>query len=172
MAFTGTSPIDPSLDIVARYTLPQYQVDVAIGGTVRTPTLTLRSDPQLAQVDILSLLLFGKPADRLDDGEKRSLQSQAVQTAAGYVASELRQAVAEWLSVDNLAFDVGESLGESRIGVEKYVSEDMFVSFSRQLGKPGWELSIEYQLAPNWQLETSTTSQGNNAIDLFWQERY
>jgi len=79
VAFTGTSPIDPSLDIVARYTLPQYQVDVAIGGTVRTPTLTLRSDPQLAQVDILSLLLFGKPADRLDDGEKRSLQSQAVQ---------------------------------------------------------------------------------------------
>lgn len=173
MTFTGATPIDPSLDVVARYTLPRYQVDAVIGGTARTPTLVLTSAPVLEQADILALLLFGRPAGALSAGEKVSFQSQALQAMAGYMAADLRRSVAERLGVDNLEFDVGATLGQSRVGVGKYVAKDVFVSTSQQLGtRHGRELSIEYQLDAQWQLKASTNTAGNNGIDLFWRKRY
>lgn len=172
--FTGATPIDPSLDVVARYTLPGYQVDVVVGGTAKTPTVTFRSEPQLEQADILALLLFGKPANVLSKGEKVSLQSQAMQAVASSVAGELQQALSQNLGVDNLELDVGESPGQSKFGVGKYIAPKVFVSTSQQLGgeKPGQDVSIEYQLNDHWQLKGSTTSRGNNGVDILWRKRY
>ncbi len=174
LVFTGATPIDPGLDVVARYTLSEYQVDVLVGGTARTPTVTFHSEPQLEQADIFSLLLFGKPADALSKGEKVSLQSQAVQAVAGAVAAEFRQSLSQSLGVDNLELDVGDTPGQGKVGVGKYVAPGVFVSTSQQLGgeKPGQDVSIEYQLNDHWQLKASTTSRGNNGVDILWQKRY
>jgi translocation and assembly module TamB len=134
LLFTGGNEIDPGLDIVARYTLPQYTVDLVVGGVASAPTLTLRSDPALEQADILSLLLFGKPAGALNQGEKNTLQTQALQATAGYVAADLRRSVADRLGVDTLEFDMGDNWAQSRIGAGKYVTKDIFVSTSQKLG--------------------------------------
>lgn len=166
MIFTGTTP---TLEVIARYSLPRYKVDVIIGGTADTPTLTLQSDPPLDQTDILSLLAFGKPANALNQGERVSLQAQVLQATAGYLASDLRQAVAQRLGLDSLAIDVAEG----RLGVGTYVTKDVFVSTTQQLGgQQRREVSVEYQLDTDWQLKASTTSQGDSSIDLFWRKWY
>ena len=171
--FTGGSKIDPSLDVAARYALPNYQVDLVVGGASSAPTLTLRSEPQLEQADILSLLLFGKRAGALNEGERVSFQAQAIKAAADYVAGGLQQSVAEHLGLDVVELNVGEGLGQGKVGVGKNVTKDVFVSASQELDKEkAQEYSIEYQLAPNWQLKSSTTSKGNNGFDLFWQKQY
>lgn len=171
--FTGATPIDPTLDVVARYALPQYQVDLLVGGTAKTPTVTFRSEPQLEQADILSLLLFGKPANALSGDQKATLQSQAVQIVAGSVAADLRRTLAESLGVDDLELDVGENPGQSKVGVGKYIVPGVFVSTSQQLGdKQRRGVAIEYQLDGNWQLKASTTSQGDSGIDILWQKQY
>ncbi|MGH8007261.1 MAG: translocation/assembly module TamB domain-containing protein, partial [Candidatus Binatia bacterium] len=173
VVFTGGIPIDPGLDVVALYTLPDYRVYVAIGGTASTPTLTLRSEPTLEQADILSVLAFGRPVEQLTGGEKASLQSRAVQATVGYVAADLRRSVADKLGVENLEVDVGSSLAESSIGVGKQVSRNIFVSTSQKLGnKQEREVAIEYHLIPGWQLKTSSTSKGHHGVDLFWEKRY
>ena len=174
IVFIGATLIDPGLDVVARYTLPGYQVDVVVGGTAKTPTVTLRSEPQLEQADILALLLFGKPANALSKGEKVSLQSQAMQAVVGSVAGEVQQALAQNLGVDTLELDVGASPGQSKFGVGKYIAPGVFVSTSQQLGgeKPGQDVSIEYQLNDHWQLKGSTTARGNNGVDILWRKRY
>jgi autotransporter translocation and assembly factor TamB len=44
---------------------------------------------------------------------------------------------------------------------------------SQQLsGEHGREVELEYQIAPNWKLGTSTSSTGSKGIDLIWQKRY
>ena len=137
------------------------------------PTLTLQSEPRLEQADILSLLLFGKPASALNQGEAISLQSQALQMAASYVASDLQQSVAQHVGVDSVQLGVGESLSQSRISAGKYVTKDVFVSTSQSLGKKqDREVSVEYQLRTNWQLKATATPQGNNGIDLMWGKQY
>lgn len=172
IVFTGESEIDPRLDVVARYKLPKYHVDMLLGGTAKKPTLTLRSDPPLEQADVLSVLLFGKPVGALSASQQDALRSQAVKATADFVASDLRQSVARHLGLDNLEFDVGENL-QGRVAVGKYVREDVFVSASQGLGKEKeQEYSIEYQIAPDWQLKSSTTSEGKSGIDLFWGKNY
>jgi autotransporter translocation and assembly factor TamB len=171
--FTGATPIDPGLDVVARYTLRDYRIDVVVGGTARQPQLSLRSEPALEQADILSLLVFGRTTAALSSGEKVSLQSQALQAAAGYLANDLRQSLAQELGVDNLEFDVGQTLSQSRVGVGKYVADDVFVSTSQQLSDASnREFAVEYSLSENWQIKASTTTRGNDGIDVFWRQRY
>jgi hypothetical protein len=176
VTFSGETPIDPSLDIIARYTLPEYLVDVLIGGTGTKPSISFKSEPDLEQADILSLLVFGKPANALSDKEKVSLQSQALQAVAGSVASDLRQAVAEKLGIENLELDVGENPSQSKVGIGKYIAPGVFVSTSQQLGSSsqgqGRDVTIEYQLNDNWQLKASTTARGNNGVDILWKKKY
>ncbi|MGH7826760.1 MAG: translocation/assembly module TamB domain-containing protein [Candidatus Binatia bacterium] len=173
LVFTGGSEIDPTLDVVARHKLPQHQIDLLLGGTAKKPTLALRSDPAMEQADILSTLLFGKPVAGLSEGEQTSLQARALRTTANFVASGLRQSVAKRLGVDNLEFGFGESVSEARIGVGKYITEDIYVAGAQEFGgERKQEYSVEYNLAPNWQLKGSTTPQGNSGVDLFWRKQY
>ena len=66
-----------------------------------------------------------------------------------------------------------ENINEGNIGVGKYVPEDVFLSGKQQLGGDQQkEVGVEYQLAPNWQIKSSTTAQGKSGIDLFWKKRY
>ena len=173
LSFTGGSQIDPSLDIVARYKVSQYQVDLVIGGYASKPTLTLRSDPSLEQAEILSVLLFGKPTADLNQGEKNVLQTQALKTAANFISSDLRQSVAGKLGVDTLEFGVGDNLSGGQVSAGKYVTQDVFVSTKQQVGgEKQQEYSVEYDITPNWQFKSSTSPQGNSGSDIFWHKRY
>jgi autotransporter translocation and assembly factor TamB len=171
--FTGGSQIDPGLDIIARYKVSQYQVDLVIGGYASKPTLTLRSNPSLEQAEILSVLLFGKPTTDLSQGQKNTLQNQALKTAANFITSDLRQSVAGKLGVDTLELGAGDNLSGGELSAGKYVTQDVFVSTKQQIGgEKQQEYSVEYDIAPNWQIKSSTNPQGDSGIDIFWRKRY
>lgn len=173
LVFTGGSQIDPKLDIIAHYKVPQYQVNLIIGGYASKPTLALRSNPSLEQAEILSVLLFGKPTKDLNKGEKNVLQTQALKTAANFISSDLRQSVASKLGVDSLEVGLGDNLSGGQLETGKYVTQDVFVSTKQQLGgERQQEYAIEYDIAPNWQIKSSTSPQGNSGFDIFWRKRY
>src|SRR5262249_19405188 len=60
LEFGGGEKIDPSLDIGAEHRAGNYLISAVVKGTAEKPTLTLASDPQLDQADILSVLLLIK----------------------------------------------------------------------------------------------------------------
>jgi translocation and assembly module TamB len=91
--FSGGGKINPALDIVAQYRLPEYQVDAIIGGNTDKPSLTLTSQPRLEQADILALLLFGRPLNALNRNEQSSLQQSALNITSGYVAARIANSV-------------------------------------------------------------------------------
>ena len=55
----GANILDPSLNIVGRSTVSDYEVRMRIFGNVSNPTVLLDSSPPLAQGDILVLLATG-----------------------------------------------------------------------------------------------------------------
>jgi autotransporter translocation and assembly factor TamB len=64
-------------------------------------------------------------------------------------------------------------LSGGQVGFGHYVGSQTYVSMSQQLtGDQGREVKLEYQIAPEWKLGTSTTSKGSNGIDIIWQKRY
>ncbi len=173
VSFTGQD-FNPVLELTARYTAGDYTVRIKIGGTLTKPTLTLESEPALEQADVLSVLLFGKPASELNRGESAGLREQAIGVASSYVASELRQSVADALGVDVLQFQTGgQGVEGASLSVGKYVAPDVFVSLAHRFAKQGvQELRIEYSVRPHWSIETSSDTLGESGVDVFWKKRY
>jgi len=170
--FVGGGSIDPTLDIIARHRLPQYTVDAVVGGTVAKPSLSLRSDPSLDQTDILALLLFGKPTKDLNRGEEASLKQNALDVTGGFAAARIGSAVAEAIGLDKIG--LGEiDFNGGRVGFGRYIGGQTYVTVGQELaGERGQEVTVEYQLAPDWKIESSTTSKGASEVDLIWQKRY
>jgi len=171
--FSGQG-LDPVLDITATHPAGEYLVRLKVGGTITKPALALESEPWLDQADVLAVLLFGAPASQLSRSQSTGLREQALGIAGGYVASELRQSVANALGVDDLQFDTGTTgLEDARVSVGKYVADDIFVSLAHRFGAQSVEeVRIEYVIRPGWSLETSSDTLGRSGVDLFWKRRY
>ncbi|MGN6735983.1 MAG: translocation/assembly module TamB domain-containing protein [Candidatus Binatia bacterium] len=172
--FTGGGKINPTLDIAAEYKVPEYDVEIVLTGTAQKPSLTLSSQPRLDQADILAVLLFGRPVNSLNQSQRGSVQQSALNIASGFVAGKLASSVTQALGLDTLGLDVGEvDASGGRIGFGHYVGDKTYFSVSQELsGQHGQDVSLEYQIAPNWKIGTSRSTSGSNAIDLIWQKRY
>jgi len=172
--FTGGDKITPALDILAHHDVQGYRVEAVISGTSEKPTLTLTSEPRLEQADILALLIFGKPLNALNKNEQSSLQQSAVNITGGFVAGAVAKSVSRALGLDALGLDITDvDFGGGSVGVGRYVAPGTYVSYSEQLsGERGREISLEYQIIPNWKISSSTTTTGSNGIDIIWNKRY
>jgi translocation and assembly module TamB len=172
--FRGDETLNPALDIVAQHRLQQYQVEVIVTGTLDKPVLTLRSDPALEQADILALLIFGKPLNTLNRNEQNTMQQSAAEMAGGFAASKVAGAVSEALGLDRLGLDIGEiDAGGGQLGVRRYIGDRTYVSISQDLsGEAGQEVSIEYQIGPDWKITSSTSTTGSSGVGILWHKRY
>jgi autotransporter translocation and assembly factor TamB len=172
VAFTGGKEIDPTLDVVADYKKGEYLVHAIVSGTANAPALTLTSEPQLDQADIVSVLLFGKPASQLNDGQKGQLQQNAAEMAAGYAFSKVGQSVSRALGLESKGIQV-EELSPERVALGTYLTEKTYVTVGENIGqKNGQEVSVQYELVPHWSVETSANSVGGSGLDLIWHRTY
>ncbi len=173
-SFTGGRKIDPSLDIDAEYRVTNYIVDLMVGGTASKPTLQLKSQPDLPQADILSLILFGKTMDALGQGQQASLQQQATKMATGIAAQQLGQAVASSMGLQQLGITLSQaSSGGPALGIGRYLGENTYVSASQSIGgSRGQKISIQYFLLPWLSITTSSAADGSHEIDLNLVKQY
>jgi autotransporter translocation and assembly factor TamB len=173
-SFTGGRKIDPGLDIDAQYLVTNYTIDIVVGGTASKPTLQLKSQPELAQADILSLILFGKTTDTLGQGQQASLQQEATKMATGIAARQIGQAVASSMGLQSLGvtFNNNGSTGPS-VGIGHYLGENTFVSASQSIGGSGArKLSVQYFLLRWLSITTSSAADGSHEVDLNLVKQY
>ena len=174
--FTGGRNINPSLDIVAQYQAPDHVVEVVVQGTADEPTLVLRSQPELEHADILAVLLFGKPASALDQGEKLDLEKQALAITSGYAAAKIGESVSQALGLERLGAGLKLSnldIAGGTVGFGLSLPKGLRVSVAHDLTKKGErKVSLEYQLSPHWQIDTSSSSGGASEAHILWQKKY
>ena len=172
--FRGGEKINPALEILAQYRLPDYQIEVVVSGTLDKLALNLRSEPPLEQGDILALLIFGKPLTALGRSEQTTLQQSAVDLASGFAAATIGNAISESLGLDRLGLDIGElDFSGGQVGFGRYVGDKTYVSISQDLsGETGREVAIEYRIGPDWKIVTSTSTTGESGIGILWHKRY
>ncbi|MGH8658243.1 MAG: translocation/assembly module TamB domain-containing protein [Gammaproteobacteria bacterium] len=174
VVFDGAADINPRLDIVGQHRAGEYTVQASIAGTAAKPSLRLQSDPPLDQADILAVLLFGKPASALEQGEKLDLQRNALAITSGYAAATIGKSVTRALGLERLGVNLEDlDFSGGRLGLSRYITPKARLSFSQDLvGKEGEQISIEYQLSPSWGIETTTRSTGNSGVDIIWRKLY
>lgn len=165
--FAGGPIADAELDIEAGYRAGEYDVTVAVQGTVAKPELLLASDPPLDEPDVLAVLLVGRPSGELNDGERLAVQAEAASLAVGYVVPGLTGALEEALPIEQV------QVSPEQVRVSHRFGSDVFVSLSQQfVGWAGQTLAVEYAITPRLSVELSTSSRGSGAVDFFWRRRY
>ena len=172
LAFTGGRKIDPALDVTADFKTREYVVSVILGGTVSAPSLRLASEPSLTQADILSVLMFGRTARDLSQGQQEDMQNRATQLAVSFAASEIRQSVSGVLGLSGRGIQLQELSG-SRVALGTYLTDRTFVTVGQNYGtQQGHEMQIEYELSPRWSVTSSSSSVGGSGADIIWHRRY
>lgn len=172
--FTGTSEINPLLDVTLGYEVPDYEIAAHVTGTTRKPVLNLTSRPPLEEADILAVLLFGRPFDQLGGGEQVEMRQRVGQLLGGFAAAELRKQLGTKLGFDTLDIKPGSSEEESAaVGVGKYVSNDIFVQYVQRFGADAAsEVRLEYYFRSNWLVQTAAATNGESGADIFWHVKF
>lgn len=170
--FGGGDVIDPQLDMLARYRLPGYTIDARLTGPSSAPSLVLTSDPALEEADVLAVLLFGRPVDKLSAGEEESLENQASSMAMSLGMTAAGRSIANAMGLEEAGLQIDE-LSQDRASVGAYLGRNTFVSVTQEFREErAQQFSVEYEFWPGWSILTSTTTRGTNAADVIWKVRY
>src|SRR5260370_31457799 len=140
-----------------------------VAGTGAKPAIKLQSQPQLAQADILSLIVFGTTTSQLGQGQKANLQHQAQSIATGAAG----QALSESLGLASL----GVNVNGTSVGLGRYINDNTYVSVSPNLSAnssstPTQAASIQYFLRRWLTVTTATMSDGSRQVFLNVHKRY
>ena len=142
--------LNPELYVTVTRLISGVETRVAITGPLREPELVLTSNPPLEPSDILSLIVFGTPANLLSDLQQRELAIRAGVLAAGFLTSPLVNALERTLGLEILEIEAPDD--PSRTGPRVTIGDELFpgliARFSRQFGNDEYdEATIEYYLS-------------------------
>jgi len=184
VSFSGETPIDPYLTVNATFQAPEHVVIIRVEGTATRPELELSSEPALDQGDVLALLLFGRTTSQLTGGQGTELRQEAIGILASYVAPELEQSLMDTFGLASLTFQLPTGTSYGSVGVGRYLGDDIFISIGQTFGGPqggtarqlgglvGSSITVQYYLTPSITLQTSSSTEGESALDAVWHRRY
>jgi hypothetical protein len=180
VSFIGRPGLNPDLDIQASTRIrspdnPPIDVNAQVGGTLVRPVVTLTSDQVgLAEEDLISYMLFGRPSGQLAQGAGqqsliRSTLYQGLSAAANQLGTALAQEIPE-LGLDYLAIQqIGGSAetfdpSSARIEAGRYFGDDIFLIVVFSAG------ANEENPVPGIRVEWALTDDYN--VEGFFEDRF
>lgn len=202
VVFTGGPVEYANLDILAVHKikdmrrLNDVQVGVTITGTPRLPVVKLYSEPAMADTDILSYIVLGKPLMAGTDSNQAGLLLKAASALLEKdESSGLQERLMNIVGIDT--FDVqstGNQISSSQVSsiqpkgiagqvpvasgsssasnsvvtVGKYLSPQLYIAFGRSLFTDDYIASARYSFLRNWEVEGSRKGT-DSGIDLYYK---
>lgn len=151
----GQRGADPVLNIQAESEIRGYRVIADLTGPLSQPSATVRSDPALPQVDVVSLILTGELSQ---EGSGTSVLAQSgVGTAASLLANTiinepLRRATSKLyglsLELDPLVAGRGGASPTARLRVTQPISRNISVTYSTNVtADQNQILAVQYRVS-------------------------
>lgn len=171
VSFTGLPEPNPELDIEAKTEVRRVAILLNISGRADNLRLSLRSDPDMQQSDILSYLVFGRPSSELRWQQSASVENAALGMTGNLAAAEFERIFEDALHLDMLTFEFSdEDFAQSTVTVGKYVTRDIFVSYRRGIATQGFgQVEVQYQISRNFTLQTQLGEEKTSGVDLIWE---
>lgn len=195
VGFIGTPGVNPRLAIQAVSRIRRVEGDpldvtATVEGTLVQPRVTLSSQDQgIAESDLVSYLIFGRPSSELATGQEAWLGGAAgslvgaatgagVTFVSGTLAARLGAALSQQIGLDYLSItqagdfgvmsgSVGGSLAGTQVEVGQYVGDRVF--FMVILRPPGGQNNAQSILG-GARVEVALTDDYN--VQAFWEDRF
>ncbi|GMV05148.1 MAG: hypothetical protein AMXMBFR53_14270 [Gemmatimonadota bacterium] len=188
VGFIGTPGINPTLEIdavtrVRRSEGLHLDVTATVAGTLTQPRVTLSSEEQgVAESDLVSYLIFGRPTSELATGQEAFLRGAAgsgVSFLSGTVAARLGAAISQQIGVDYLSISqagdfgvassgtVAGSLAGTTVEVGQYVGDDVFIVL---IFRPLSGQTTNQSFFGGARVEVALTDDYN--VQGFWEDRF
>ncbi|TDI30891.1 MAG: hypothetical protein E2P03_08465, partial [Acidobacteria bacterium] len=166
LAFSPSFPNDPELNILARTNVSTYTVSLQATGRLSRPRIQLSSEPDLAQDEIIILLLTGS----LPRGTQQAGISSDVM--AGYLGSALfpSDALKRFTTIDQARIDPvfveGQGDPTARLTLTERISDRLTASWSTTLGGvQGNTAELRYRILPHLELRTAQEETGASVVE-------
>ncbi|MFO1520066.1 MAG: translocation/assembly module TamB domain-containing protein [bacterium] len=154
-----------------RVSYVDYKIDIIILGTVGRPTVLFQSDPPLSQDQVLSVLIYGRTFDDLDENKANSVASASAAFADKAIALGSLFLLAS-TPIESIGYNPSTGLFSAKIRL----AEGTSLNLATQEGKTQ-QAGIRKNLGGNWiintyiQNDTVTNKQSGGAM-LEWNKRY
>ena len=175
---TGTNTVSMRLDGDVNPT--SVEVTINITGNQDALTLSLTSDTDMGQDELLAQILFGKIIDDLDVLQAIQLANAVNKLRTGSSGFDLVGATREEMGLDSLAVDTATD-DEGNLGFNisagKYLNDFLYLEVEQQVGaERDSRGSLQYQLTPNTNIELYTQGENgefdDNGLELNWSWDY
>jgi autotransporter translocation and assembly factor TamB len=155
-------------------------ITLRITGTRDALNLTLSSNANLDQDELLAQLLFGKIVDELDVFQAVQLANVVNKLRTGNSGFDIIGATRDSFALDTLVVDTeSNEEGELNFNISagKYLNDFLYLEVEQDVGsEQEFRGSIQYQVTPNTNLEVYTQGQGgafeDNGIEFNWSWDY
>jgi translocation and assembly module TamB len=168
----GGETVDPLLDMRATHDGPDLVVTAAVAGPASNPSLSLSSNPELPQDEIVSRLLFGKTTTQLSAFEAAQLASAVAELSGVGTGPGVLDGIRRSLGVDVLRVEtIGEGDAASAgIAAGKYVTEDIYLGVAQGTAAESGTVEVEVEVSPHIFIDTQVdqTGESNVGIKFKW----
>jgi translocation and assembly module TamB len=153
--FSDTTRKEPYIDIVAQTTVKGYQVWLTLEGRPEQLDMTLLSDPELEDEEILALLTVGEFGERLRGLEGGIGAAEASSALTGQFQDVVEERLRDLTGITRFTIDpyVSRRTGSitPRVTVSKRLgSENLFVTYSSSMSTAEeQEIKLEYVVNRN-----------------------
>ncbi len=167
-------PLEPVLSLLANGYVVDTDVTVGVRGPARQPQLVLRSNPPLAEYQILTLLVTGR-ANALDDSNG-DVRREAAQLVDRFHNPSLERQLYDRIGVDKLGLGFGDAVDQPILTVGRQITRELYLETVYHHNAPPTdnlrELRVEYQLTPRFSLDTAYGDAAIGNVDVAWKGRF
>jgi len=171
--------INPNLNITAHADVStysplargeQFTITLNITGNMENPVVRFTAEPDLSELDILSVLTLGQRMGSVGSDINDRLANIAAQQAIGLGTRRLERV----LDLDRVSVS-GDVLGSTdnrgaALSVTKRLTTRLLLTYETFMGKlSDRKVIAHYRLTPHLYLEGQTTSDGENAMDFIFR---
>ncbi|MDG5815404.1 translocation/assembly module TamB [Chitinispirillales bacterium ANBcel5] len=147
-----------------------YLITMTLTGTLESPVFRFSSEPELNELDIISVLTLGQTFGSVGSDLGERLRSFATQQVAGFGARKLEQLLG--LDRIDITGDIFGGNGDqsARVSITKRLSSRLIVTYETMVENlRDNKTTAHYRLTPNLYLEGQATSEGNSGLDLIFR---
>jgi translocation and assembly module TamB len=180
--FADPVRIDPVVDIEAESEVRDYRVILSVSGHGDKLKLSMRSDPPLPELEIVSLIAGGRTREEIAGVRSSSAPTseQLFQSGAASILSDLlQQRVGNRLGflggghvrIEPFAVGASSNTG-TRVTLSEQVTKDLAVTYSQDLSSSRQDIIlIEYFVSRNTSIQASRDELGNFGLDVRLRKR-